>query len=216
MADSVTGVSDFLNSLQMNAAATRKNEQSLSMDDFFQLMVAQLQNQDMFSPVDNTQFINQMAQFSMVNALADMQELSSVSYGMSLIGKTATVAYITDAGQMESATGRIDGVNLFNGKTEVVIGGESYGIANVMTVGDAGDGTGGSALLASNAGLVGMYATALRATDDGGFETIQGRIEMLRLVDDDVKAYIDGKAFSLKELTSVSTEGGSSATNDAP
>jgi flagellar basal-body rod modification protein FlgD len=183
-------------------AASRKDDKSLSMDDFFQLMVAQLQNQDMFNPTDNTQLINQMAQFSMVNALSDMQELSSVTYGMSLIGKQATVAQMVD-GQMFSDMGIIESVNLFNGETEVVVNGKSYGIANVMSVAHPNSDYGSGASLVSNAGLIGMYATAMRGTDTG-IETVRGVIEMLRIVDNEVKAYIDGRAFSLRELTEIS------------
>ncbi|MDR1574052.1 MAG: flagellar hook capping protein, partial [Clostridiales Family XIII bacterium] len=84
MADStISGVSDFISQMAATTAASSKDDQSLTMDDFFQLMVAQLQNQDMFNPTDNSQLLNQMAQFSMVNALSDMQELTSVTYSMS-------------------------------------------------------------------------------------------------------------------------------------
>ncbi|MDR2770921.1 MAG: hypothetical protein LBB57_02660 [Clostridiales Family XIII bacterium] len=202
MADStVSGVSDFLQS--MNASGTsRKDDQNLSMDDFFQLMVAQLQNQDMFSPADDTQFINQMAQFSMVNALMDMQELSQVTYSMSLIGKQATVAFMNDEGEMKSVTGIVEGVNLFNGAAEVVIGGEAYGMANIMTVADVSGDKGGSAL-ASNAGLIGMYATVLRSTGSG-VETVRGIIEQLKLADDELWAYIGGNAYRLRELAELS------------
>jgi flagellar basal-body rod modification protein FlgD len=202
MADNnaVNGVGD---AYQWSAsAASRKDDQSLSMDDFFQLLVAQLQNQDMFNPTDNSQLINQMAQFSMVNALSDMQELSSVTYGMTLIGKQATVAQMVD-GQMTSDTGVIQSVNLYNGGTEVVINGESYGIANVMSVADPNGDYGEGSSLVSNAGLVGMSATAMRGTDEG-VETVRGVIEALRLVDNEVKAYIGGRAFSLRELTEIS------------
>jgi flagellar basal-body rod modification protein FlgD len=183
------------------ASASRKDDQNLSMDDFFQLMVAQLQNQDMFSPADDTQFINQMAQFSMVNAMMDMQELSSVTYSMSLIGKQATVAFLTDAGEMKSVTGIVEGVNLFNGEAEVLINGESYGMANVMSVASAGNAN--ESALVSNAGLIGLFATAMRGTD-GGIETVRGRIEQLKLVDDEVRAYIDGRAYLLRELSELS------------
>jgi flagellar basal-body rod modification protein FlgD len=204
MADSVSSVSDFINQVNAAGGTTRKDDQSLSMDDFFQLMVAQLQNQDMFNPTDNSDMINQMAQFSMVNALSDLQELSSVTYSMSLIGKLATVAYMKN-GQMYSDSGIISGVNLFNGSAEVVIGNEAYGIANVMSITDPSDSKGGEGSLVSNAGLIGMYATAMQATDEG-VETVRGRIEMLRLVDDEVKAYIGNRAFLLRELTALSTE----------
>ncbi|MDR2295622.1 MAG: hypothetical protein LBD95_02395 [Clostridiales Family XIII bacterium] len=203
MADgTVSGVSDFLQTMVATSGTSRTDDQSLTMDDFFQLMVAQLQNQDMFNPTDNSQLINQMAQFSMVNALSDMQELTSVTYSMSLIGKQAIVAFVDDNGQMQSKTGLVEGVNLYNGAAEVVIGGESYGIANVMSVTDASGSTGENAL-ASNAGLIGMIATAMRSTDTG-IDTVRGRIEQLRIVDDEVRAYIGGTAYYLRELTELS------------
>jgi flagellar basal-body rod modification protein FlgD len=201
MADStVSGVSEFIQAT--NASATnRKDDENLSMDDFLQLMVAQLQNQDMFSPTDSSQFISQMAQFSMVNALMNMQELSNVTYSMSLIGKQATVAFLTDTGEMKSLTGTVEGVNLFNGEAEVVIGGEAYGMANVMSV--ASTGNANENALVSNAGLIGMIATAMRGTDTG-VETVRGAIEQLKLVDDEVWAYIDGNAYRLRELSELS------------
>ncbi|MDR2356124.1 MAG: hypothetical protein LBE16_08005 [Clostridiales Family XIII bacterium] len=204
MADStISSTNALIQSMSATSAVSGKDDQSLSMDDFFQLMVAQLQNQDMFSPADDTQFINQMAQFSMVNALMDMQELSSVTYSMSLIGKQATVAFVSETGNLQSVTGIVESVNLYNGSAEVVIGGESYGIANIMTVTDANTGKSGESLLASSAGLIGMIATAMRAADTG-VETVRGKIEQLKLVDDELWAYIGGNAYRLSELAELS------------
>ena len=39
-------------------------EQTLGLQDFLKLMVAQLQNQDMMNPTSDTEFIAQLAQFS--------------------------------------------------------------------------------------------------------------------------------------------------------
>ncbi|GAA0725961.1 flagellar hook assembly protein FlgD [Sphingomonas japonica] len=47
---------------------------TLGQDDFLALMTAQLKNQDPFEPVDNTQMVAQMAQFS---SLAGITEMSS-------------------------------------------------------------------------------------------------------------------------------------------
>ncbi|MGI4731939.1 MAG: flagellar hook assembly protein FlgD [Janthinobacterium lividum] len=45
---------------------------TLGQSDFLKLMTAQLQNQDPFSPVDNTQMVAQMAQFSSVAGISQM------------------------------------------------------------------------------------------------------------------------------------------------
>jgi flagellar basal-body rod modification protein FlgD len=104
------------------------------MDDFFGLMVAQLKNQDMNNSVDSTQFIAQMAQFSMVQALSDLSELSMTSYGVSLIGKEATIAKVADDGTVSSVKGIVESVNFYNGSTQVVVDGNNYALSSVMSV----------------------------------------------------------------------------------
>lgn len=59
-------------------------EQSLGQDDFLQLMIAQLQNQDPFKPMENGEFLGQMAQFSTVNGITELQ--ASVESMVSSLG----------------------------------------------------------------------------------------------------------------------------------
>lgn len=54
---------------QVGSAATAG---SMSQADFLKLMTAQLQSQDPTHPVDNTQFVSQMAQFSQLQSTQDM------------------------------------------------------------------------------------------------------------------------------------------------
>ncbi|MDR1135007.1 MAG: hypothetical protein LBL49_02345 [Clostridiales Family XIII bacterium] len=199
----VDGVSDFIKSNAVTEAAQKKNNSDLSMDDFFQLMVAQLQNQDMFSPMDNTQFMNQMAQFSMVNALMDMSELSSVSYSTSLIGKQVTVAFLGADGQMGSKTGMVDSVNLYNGSAEVVVGGSPYSLSNVMTVNDMQ--TQDANPLLAQSDLIGKTAYAMHKDDSGNFEVIEGVITGLQMVDEEVYATVGDKSFPAREISSLKT-----------
>ncbi|MBT3966506.1 MAG: flagellar biosynthesis protein FlgJ, partial [Gammaproteobacteria bacterium] len=48
--------------------------QSLGQEDFLKLMVAQVQNQDPFAPMENGDFIGQMAQFSSVDGINSMND----------------------------------------------------------------------------------------------------------------------------------------------
>lgn len=45
----------------------------LGQDEFFELMVTQLQNQDPFKPMESGDFLGQIAQFSTVNGITDLQ-----------------------------------------------------------------------------------------------------------------------------------------------
>lgn len=60
-------------STQANAAE-RATKSELGQQDFLKLMTAQLQNQDPFSPMENGEFIAQMAQFSTVSGIEKLSE----------------------------------------------------------------------------------------------------------------------------------------------
>ena len=49
-----------------------ENKSTLGQEDFLKLMTTQLQNQDPFAPMENGDFIAQMAQFSTVTGITDM------------------------------------------------------------------------------------------------------------------------------------------------
>lgn len=66
------------------AASTKNRPDELGQDDFMTLMVAQLENQDPTKPMDNMQFLAQIAQFGTVSGIQELQEgfgsLSSALY----------------------------------------------------------------------------------------------------------------------------------------
>ena len=53
-------------------------KKTLDQSDFLALMSAQLKNQDPTKPVDNTEYVAQMAQFSTVNGIADTNKALSL------------------------------------------------------------------------------------------------------------------------------------------
>ncbi|MGE1161785.1 flagellar hook assembly protein FlgD [Peribacillus simplex] len=67
----------------------RKNGDALGKDDFLKLLLTQLQNQDPSNPMDNTEFIAQMATFSsleqMMNMGAQMEEIIGISQQNSIM-----------------------------------------------------------------------------------------------------------------------------------
>ena len=66
--------------VKSNDDASSKKKDTLGQSDFLKLMTTQLQNQDPFSPMENGDFIAQMAQFSTVTGIAEMGEsLKSLS-----------------------------------------------------------------------------------------------------------------------------------------
>ena len=74
--DSNQSLNAILDKLGVNKQEemTTKRRDQLGQADFLKLMTTQLQNQDPFAPMDNADFIAQMAQFSTVTGITDMGE----------------------------------------------------------------------------------------------------------------------------------------------
>lgn len=67
----MTAVGKAVGALTLDPAVT-KPAGSMDQNDFLRLMTTQLTTQDPFNPVDNTQMVAQMAQFSQVAGIAEM------------------------------------------------------------------------------------------------------------------------------------------------
>lgn len=69
-----------------------KSSQVLGQDDFLKLMTTQLQNQDPFSPMENGDFIAQMAQFSTVTGIDEVNKSLANMSNQYEQGRIATAA----------------------------------------------------------------------------------------------------------------------------
>ena len=81
--------------LPKSQTENRKAGDALGKDDFLKLLLTQLQNQDPSSPMDNTEFIAQMATFSsleqMMNMGAQLEEIIGVNQQNSLMNYNSFV-----------------------------------------------------------------------------------------------------------------------------
>lgn len=92
-AATVSSTTQALNSMD------RLSQQSLGKEAFLRLLVAQLQHQDPLNPVDNQAFIGQMAEFSALEQMQNLNEgfqtqlfLDAVSQSAALLGKQVEFA----------------------------------------------------------------------------------------------------------------------------
>ncbi|MGE7138171.1 flagellar hook assembly protein FlgD [Luteibacter sp. NPDC031894] len=67
--DSING-----SSTNQQSSSSQLQQQTLSQSDFLKLMVTQMTNQDPTKPMDSTQMVAQMAQFSQVAATQELQQ----------------------------------------------------------------------------------------------------------------------------------------------
>ena len=117
-----------------STVTTTEDNTTLSMNDFFELLVAELQNQSMLDPVDNSEFIGQMAQFSTLSQMQELSNLSQMAYAVSLLGKNVTVYSTDDSGMTTVASGTVDNVTYQDNIPYVEIDGTSYPASDVLIV----------------------------------------------------------------------------------
>ncbi len=103
MADnlSVSGTENPYVTRHYSASANEKN--TMTIESYFKLLAAQLQNQDMTNPMSNSEMMEQMTQMAMVQSLSSMTEavntsmsLTTQTYAAGLVGQEITVAVTED------------------------------------------------------------------------------------------------------------------------
>ncbi|WP_068786050.1 flagellar hook assembly protein FlgD [Paenibacillus phocaensis] len=111
MAGTYTPTVSWPNYAQSNVEKNSKIDNKLGKDAFLKLMMTQMQYQDPMSPMDNSQMVAQMAQFTSVEQLTNISEqLSKLGQSLGndsgLIGKEVAWVIETKTGNYDVATGK--------------------------------------------------------------------------------------------------------------
>ena len=127
-------VDTFNKSLVQNG---RRTSQTLGKDDFLKLLITQLSNQDPTSPMEDTEFIAQMAQFSsleqMTNMNANFEKMNTMlssNQAVGTIGKTVAIDTGDGSGQV---TGTVQGVT-YGANPQVMVGNRYYDMSKIQAV----------------------------------------------------------------------------------
>jgi flagellar basal-body rod modification protein FlgD len=106
------------------------SQQTLTQNDFLQLLVAQMENQDPMDPQSDTDMAAQMAQFTSLTQSSSMASSLSMMQANSLIGSTVTL----QVDSQTTATGVVQGVTLENGTPQITVNNTSYTLSQVLSV----------------------------------------------------------------------------------
>lgn len=196
---SVTGAST--RTLESMQQTERNSKATLDKDSFMKLLIEQMSNQDPLSPTTDTEFIAQLAQFSMLEQMQSMNETSSMQQVYALVGKNVTIATTDSDGNDAAVSGKVDSAFWQNNTGYVVVGGVIYPTSDVLTVNADADKDPASDLT-NQAGLLGMLAGSSQTGADGN--AISGAISKLITRDGVTYALINGTEVPLSSLTELS------------
>ena len=116
------------NSNDVAQAAAGATTQVLGQDDFLKLLMAQMQNQDPTQPTDDTQFVAELAQFSSVEQMTDMNDtMNQLLVAQASANQTADANLVGKTVKYNSSTVTVGAT------TPVQLGGTLSGAASDVT-----------------------------------------------------------------------------------
>lgn len=112
----------------------RKLGSELGKEDFLMLLVTQMQYQDPLQPTDNTEYVTQLAQFSELEAMQNLNDTANNSTAYSLVGKEVLIQHENSTGDVVEFQGTVQYVTIQNGDAYVTVDGERYPYSEVVQV----------------------------------------------------------------------------------
>ena len=100
-------------------AAKSGTNSAMGKDQFLKLFVAQLQHQDPMNPMQDSDFMGQMASFSTLEQVSNLASENARSNAIGLLGRTVTYKDKDGA----EHTGAVEKVSTKDGKPSLTVGG---------------------------------------------------------------------------------------------
>lgn len=133
----VNGEIQDVTSTSNSVSSKNKSNSSLDKDAFLQLLVAQMRYQDPLEPTSNTEFISQFATFSELEEMQNMRSSMDIQRAQALVGQEVIMRTTNETtGATSYKTGRVDYVEISNGKPFLVIDEGQYSLDDLDTVVD--------------------------------------------------------------------------------
>jgi flagellar basal-body rod modification protein FlgD len=100
---------------------------SISLQDFLKILTSQLSNQDPLKPLDNQEFVTQIAQFSTLEQSAELNQkidqllsVQSVTQSVGLLGKNVDINTSTSSSGL-TLSGQVTSINYVSGVPHLTV-----------------------------------------------------------------------------------------------
>ena len=127
---------------ETNDSKTRKVGSDLDKNAFLKILCAQMSYQDPLSPMEDTQFISQLAQFTALEQSMESLENAQATRAQNLIGKevlaSAELDSSTGHNQQSSVLGTVKGTMLINDEYYVDIDDHLVPLSGIVAIYEAG------------------------------------------------------------------------------
>lgn len=135
--DLVTSLEELTYANRDKNTVNYRGSSELGKDEFLQLLVCQLQNQDPLNPQEDTAFIAQLAQFSALEQMTNMNQTLMNTSAYSLVGKEVIVSSTDSTGNATETRGVVDYVEMKGGDAYLSIDNKMFSIDDLVQVMDS-------------------------------------------------------------------------------
>ena len=189
-------------------STSKSSGSSLDKDAFLRLLVTQLQYQDPLDPMDNTEFVAQMAQFTALEQMQNLNSTMSNSQAYSMIGRTVYAqVYNESTNKYEDIAGTVSSVTIKSGTPYLNVGDKEVPFSDVQQVYSTDTNTSiDKNLVVSQAlSLVGKTIQAITFDENSNpIDFVEGKVGYVKFVGETPVLSVDGKDVYVSEVLSVS------------
>ncbi len=121
---------------QVNGDSKKEVSNDLGKEEFLQLLVCQMQNQDPLNPQEDSDFIAQLAQFSSLEQMTNMNATLSNTSAYGMVGKEVIINHADSNGDVKEIRGTVDYVEMKEGDAYLSVNGTSYTMDELVQVMD--------------------------------------------------------------------------------
>ncbi|MCD6287910.1 MAG: flagellar hook capping protein [Candidatus Hydrogenedentes bacterium] len=123
----------FTQAFPTTSVSENQSNDKVDSEAFLKLLITQLKNQDPLDPMENGEFMTQLAQLSSLEATQNLRIGSQALGLMQSVGFVGKEVEYVDA-QGDSHTGLVDEVQFENSAPVLVVNGIRVGLENVLRV----------------------------------------------------------------------------------
>ncbi len=192
-------VDQMIEDTKTESGRTPKSE--LGKDDFLKLLVAQLRYQDPLKPMEDKEFIAQMAQFSSLEQMQNLNTSFNAVKAFNLIGKAVEAVIVDpDTAEVKTVVGLVQNVKISNGKVYVVVDGEDVEVDKVTQVLGIKEEDLSKNNISFYTGLIGFDVQGYLGNNDGGLIEVEGSLKSVESTAYGIVAVLDGVGLDIIKL----------------
>ncbi|MCQ1527997.1 flagellar hook capping FlgD N-terminal domain-containing protein [Lutispora saccharofermentans] len=198
------GVNGVTNIAGTANSKVKEFNDSLNKDAFLNLLVTQLRYQNPLEPMDDKEFISQMAQFSSLEQAQNTNKITKLNSAYNMVGKIITATISDETGNLKDIAGIVDSVRVKGNEAYLVVDSKEVPYESVNEVTDVITSIEQNQLMLQNIRFSMAYSMLgknIKAKQDK--VEIEGKVEGLKSVNGSIKLIVGEYELSLEEIYEV-------------